>query len=98
MTDVLPVPRARDRLDGLVAPRRSAFPEALRHTTRVARLRRWILWGAGGVVGIVGLGLLISSLRFLPADLSLGARRAQGLPHRYRKPQARRLSQGRASL
>jgi lipopolysaccharide export system protein LptC len=71
MTDVLPAPSARDRLDGLVAPRRSAFPEALRHTTRVARLRRWILWGAGGVVGVVGLGLLISSLRFLPADLSL---------------------------
>jgi lipopolysaccharide export system protein LptC len=71
MTDVLPAPSPRDRLGGLAAPRQSAFPEALRHTTRVARLRRWILWGAGGVVGIVGLGLLISSLRFLPADLSL---------------------------
>ena len=71
MTDVFPTPSARDRLGALVAPRRNAFPEALRHTTRVTRLRRWILWGAGGVVGIVGLGLLISSLRFLPADLSL---------------------------
>ncbi|HEY8124573.1 MAG TPA: LPS export ABC transporter periplasmic protein LptC [Methylocystis sp.] len=71
MTDVLPAPRARDRLGDFGVPRKSAFPEALRHTVRVARLRRWILWGAGGVVGIVGLGLLISSLRFLPADLSL---------------------------
>ena len=98
MTDVLPAPSARDRLDGLVAPRQSAFPEALRHTTRVARLRRWILWGAGGVVGIVGLGLLISSLRFLPADLSLARVALKGIPHRHREPQARRLSQGRASL
>ncbi|MGD9658790.1 MAG: LPS export ABC transporter periplasmic protein LptC [Methylocystis sp.] len=71
MTDVLPTPSARDRLGALVLPRQSAFPEALRHTSRVTLLRRWILWGAGGVVGIVGLGLLISSLRFLPADLSL---------------------------
>jgi len=71
MTDVFPTPSARDRLGALVLPRQSAFPEALRHTSRVTRLRRWILWGAGGVVGIVGLGLLISSLRFLPADLSL---------------------------
>ncbi len=71
MTDVFPMSSARDRLSALVAPRQSAFPEALRHTTRVARLRRWILWGAGGVVGVVGLGLLVSSLRFLPADLSL---------------------------
>lgn len=71
MTDVFPTPNARDRLGALVAPRQTAFPEALRHTARVTRLRRWILWGAGGVVGIVGLGLLVSSLRFLPADLSL---------------------------
>lgn len=71
MTDVFPTPSARDRLGALIAPRQNAFPEALRHTSRVTRLRRWILWGAGGVVGVVGLGLLISSLRFLPADLSL---------------------------
>jgi lipopolysaccharide export system protein LptC len=67
MTDVFPTPSARDRIGAFVAPRQSAFPQALRHTARVARLRRWILWGAGGVVGVVGLGLLISSLRFLPA-------------------------------
>lgn len=66
MTDAFPTPNARDRIGVFVAPRQSAFPEALRHTARVARLRRWIMWGAGGVVAIVGLGLLISSLRFLP--------------------------------
>lgn len=71
MADVFPTPSARDRLGGLAAPRESAFPDALRHTARVTRLRRWILWGAGGVVCVVGLGLLVSSLRFLPANLSL---------------------------
>ncbi|PPD43390.1 MAG: LPS export ABC transporter periplasmic protein LptC [Methylocystis sp.] len=64
-------PAGRDRLAGLTATRESAFPEALRHTARVARLRRGILWGAGGTVALVGLGLLISSLRFLPVDLNL---------------------------
>lgn len=62
---------ARDRLGALAAPRESAFPAALRHTARVARMRRFLLWGAGGVVGVVALGLLIGSLRFLPVDLSL---------------------------
>jgi lipopolysaccharide export system protein LptC len=66
MTEAFPTPNARDRIGAFVAPRQNAFPEALRHTTRVARLRRWILWGAGGVIGVVALGLLISSLRFLP--------------------------------
>jgi lipopolysaccharide export system protein LptC len=64
-------PQGRDRLAALTAKRESAFPEALRHTARVARLRRWILWGVGGTVALVGLGLLVSSLRFLPIDLNL---------------------------
>jgi len=63
--------RSRDRLGALTAPRESAFPEALRHSARVSRLRRWILWGAGGVVALVGAGLLIGSLSFLPVDLNL---------------------------
>jgi lipopolysaccharide export system protein LptC len=66
-----PPPGGRDRLAALTARRESAFPEAMRHTARVTRLRRWILWGVGGTVAMVGLGLAVSSLRFLPIDLSL---------------------------
>lgn len=66
-----PPPGGRDRLAALTARRESAFPDALRHTARVTRLRRWILWGVGGTVGLVALGLVVSSLRFLPIDLSL---------------------------
>lgn len=68
----------RDRLAGLTAHRESAFPEALRHTARVTKLRRWILWGVGGIVGLVGLGLLIGSLRLLPVDLNLARVALQG--------------------
>jgi lipopolysaccharide export system protein LptC len=71
-------PVGRDRLAGLTAHRESAFPEALRHSARVTRLRRWILWGVGGTVALVGLGLLISSLRFLPVDLNLARVALQG--------------------
>ncbi|QGM97880.1 LPS export ABC transporter periplasmic protein LptC [Methylocystis parvus] len=61
----------RDRLAALTGRRESAFPEALRHTARVTQLRRWIIWGVGGTVALVGLGLAASSLRFLPIDLNL---------------------------
>jgi lipopolysaccharide export system protein LptC len=64
-------PGARDRLAALTEGRESAFPDALRHTARVARLRRLIFWGVGGTVGIVGIGLLASSVRLLPIDLNL---------------------------
>ncbi len=76
--DSPPETGGRDRLSGLTAKRESAFPEALRHTARVTRLRRLILWGAGGTVGIVGLGLLVSSLRLLPVDLNLARVALQG--------------------
>jgi len=69
---------ARSRLGALTAPRESAFPDALRHSARVTRLRRWILWGTGSVVTAVGLGLLVSSLRFLPVDLNLKRVALQG--------------------
>ncbi len=62
---------SRDRLAALTAHRESAFPDALRHSARVTRLRRFMLWGAGGTIAFVGLGLLLSSLRFLPVDLNL---------------------------
>jgi lipopolysaccharide export system protein LptC len=68
----VPAPSSgRDRLAGLTAGRENAFPEALRHSARVTRLRKWILWGAGGTVALVGLGALIGSLRYLPIDINL---------------------------
>lgn len=73
-----PAPAGRDRLAGLTAPRESAFPDALRHSARVTRLRRWIFWSAAATVGLVGLGLLVSSLRFLPVDLKLARIALQG--------------------
>ena len=71
MNDTPQVRTGRERLDALTSKRESAFPAALRHTARVARLRRWILWGAGGVMALVAIGLIISSLKFLPVDLRL---------------------------
>ena len=62
---------SRDRLNALAAPRENAIPAAMRHTARVVKLRRWIFWGAGIVVGSVVVGLLVGSLRFLPVDLNL---------------------------
>jgi lipopolysaccharide export system protein LptC len=73
-----PPPRGRDRLAGLTAGRGNAFPDAIRHSQRVTRLRKWILWGAGGTVALVGLGALIGSLRFLPVDLNLSRIALQG--------------------
>ena len=71
MNDAPQTRTGRDRLDALTTKRESAFPAALRHTARVARLRRWILWGAAGVVALVAIGLIVSSVKLLPADLRL---------------------------
>ena len=71
MNDAAPTTTSRIRLGAIGAQRENAFPEALRHTARVARLRRWIFWTAGSIVGVVLLGLLVGSLRFLPVDLRL---------------------------
>lgn len=73
-----PTSVGRDRLAGLTAPRESAFPDALRHSARVTRLRKWIVWGVGGTVGLIGLALLVSSLRLLPVDLNLSRVALQG--------------------
>jgi len=71
MTDAPQIRTGRDRLSAITAPRASAIPQAMRHSARVTRLRRWILWGAGLIVVSVGLGLLAGSLRYLPTDLNL---------------------------
>lgn len=71
MTEAPQIRTGRDRLSAITAPRASAIPQAMRHSARVSRLRRGILWSAGLIVVSVGLALLVSSLRFLPKDLNL---------------------------
>lgn len=71
MTEAPQIRTGRDRLSAITAPRASAIPQAIRHSARVTRLRRGILWGAGLIVVSVGLALLVSSFRFLPTDLNL---------------------------
>lgn len=66
-----PPPGGRDRLAGLTAGRENAIPAAIRHSARVSRLRKWILWTAGGASALIALAVLIESLRFLPIDLRL---------------------------
>jgi lipopolysaccharide export system protein LptC len=61
----------RDRLAGLTSGRENAIPAAIRHSARVSRLRKWILWTAGGVSAFIALAVLVESLRFLPIDLRL---------------------------
>lgn len=62
-------PSSHSRLDAIVGPRESAFPQALRHTARVTRLRRATLWGSGIIVAVVGVIIAFQTLRFLPIDL-----------------------------
>ncbi|MGA8169601.1 MAG: LPS export ABC transporter periplasmic protein LptC [Methylocystis sp.] len=60
---------SRSRFGSIGVPRENAFPAALRHTTRVARLRGFIIWGVGGIVIVVTVILGYQFLRFLPIDL-----------------------------
>ncbi|MBU3889363.1 LPS export ABC transporter periplasmic protein LptC [Methylosinus sporium] len=69
MNDASPPTDRRDRLASIIAPRRDAIPQARRHSQRVARLRRWLLWGSGAIIAAVAVGVAFHSLRFLPADL-----------------------------
>ena len=62
-------PSSHSRLGSIGAPRENAFPAALRHTTRVARLRRVTFWGSGLIVGLVAIVIAFQTLRFLPLDL-----------------------------
>lgn len=69
MNDAAQQVSSRSRLGAIGVPRASAFPDALRHTARVARLRRVIVWASGSIVALVLLGLAIHAFDFLPADL-----------------------------
>ncbi len=60
---------ARDRLGAIGAPRASAIPEARRHTARVAKLRKVIVWASSAIVGLVLLALAAEALRHIPIDL-----------------------------
>jgi lipopolysaccharide export system protein LptC len=68
----------RDRLAGLIAARPDAIPEARRHTLRVARLRRFLIWGSAAIVGAALLGALVRSISFLPVNLSFSRIVTQG--------------------
>ncbi|MBI1868195.1 MAG: LPS export ABC transporter periplasmic protein LptC [Methylocystis sp.] len=59
----------RDRLGAIAAPRPSAIPDAKRHSRRVAKLRRWIIWICATILGPVLMGVAFKSLRLLPVDL-----------------------------
>lgn len=60
---------SRQRLASLGRPREDAIPAAKRHSARVARLRRAIVWLVAGVVGGVAAVVAFQSLSFLPVDL-----------------------------
>lgn len=60
---------SRQRLASLGASRKDAIPAAKRHSARVTRLRRAIVWLVAGVVGGVAVVVGFQSLSFLPLDL-----------------------------
>ena len=59
----------RDHLAALGGPRQSQIPVAMRHTQRVERLRRGIVWGVGGIVAICALFLAYHFISHLAVDL-----------------------------
>jgi lipopolysaccharide export system protein LptC len=69
MNTVEPPKGPRDRLAVIGVARENALPDAIRHTQRVAWLRRLTFWSAGAIVGLVLIGMAIQGLRFLPVDL-----------------------------
>lgn len=60
---------SRDRLASFGAPRANAIPAAKLHSTRVAKLKRGIVWGVGTLVAAIVLVAAYESLRLLPIDL-----------------------------
>jgi lipopolysaccharide export system protein LptC len=76
--DAAPRDLRRSRLDAIGATREDAFPDALRHTARVMRLRRLVLWGAAAIVGLLLVALAIQALRSFPIDLNFARVALQG--------------------
>ena len=78
MTELAPPRASRDRLSVIGVARENALPQAIRHSMRVARLRRLMIWSATAVVGLVMVGLAAQALRFLPMDLRFSRIGLQG--------------------
>jgi lipopolysaccharide export system protein LptC len=68
--DAAPRNLGRARLDAIGATRENALPDAVRHSARVLRLRRMIIWTVGAIVGLLLLALAVQALRSLPIDLT----------------------------
>jgi len=85
LTEALSSPRnrkppaaPRSRLLAVGGPRQSQIPVAMRHTQRVARLRRGIVWGVGGIVAICAVFLAYHFISHLAADLRFAGIGFQG--------------------
>lgn len=78
MNNIVRSTDTRDRLASITAPRVDAIPQARRHTLRVAKLRRLIIWGCGAIAAAIIVALAFESLRFLPGDLSFARVALQG--------------------
>jgi len=76
--DPRPAAPPRDRFAVLGGPRKSQIPVAMRHSQRVARLRRGIVWGVGGIVAICALFLAYHFISHLAVDLRFAGIGFQG--------------------